>query len=71
MKMRRLAPWMMAALLALNVGFSQLAQAAGSQSVTMQQLLAEPQRFEGQPVRTTGFLRLEFERAGDQLLEQG
>jgi hypothetical protein len=61
MKIRRLASWMMAALLALNVGFSQLAQAAGSQLLTMQQLLAKPQRFEGQRVRTTGFLRLEFE----------
>lgn len=61
MNMRRWAPWMMAALLALNAGFTQLAHAAGSQSVTMQQLLAEPQRFEGQRVRTTGFLRLEFE----------
>ena len=61
MKMRRLAPWMTAALLALNVGFAQLAHAAGPQTVPMQQLLAEPQRFEGQRVRTTGFLRLEFE----------
>lgn len=61
MKMRRLAPWMMAALLALNVGFVQLAHAAGLQTVPMQQLLSEPERFEGQRVRTIGFLRLEFE----------
>jgi hypothetical protein len=45
----------------INLGFAQLAHAAGAQTVTMQQLLAEPQRFEGQRVRTTGFLRLEFE----------
>lgn len=61
MNMRRISPWLMAAVLALNLGFAQLAHAAGSQTVTMQQLLAEPQRFEGQRVRTTGFLRLEFE----------
>lgn len=61
MNMRRLAPWMMAALLALNFGFAQLAHAARPQTVPMQQLLADPQRFEGQRVRTTGFLRLEFE----------
>jgi hypothetical protein len=61
MKMRRLLAWMLAALLALNLGFAQPAHAAGAPTVTMQQLLAEPRRFEGQRVRTTGFLRLEFE----------
>jgi hypothetical protein len=52
---------MMAAVLALSCGFAQLALAAGSHTVPLQQLLADPQRFEGQRVRTTGFLRLEFE----------
>jgi hypothetical protein len=61
MNMQRLAPWMMAAVLAMNLGFAQLAQAAAAQTVPMQQLLADPQRFEGQRVRTTGFLRLQFE----------
>ena len=65
MKTNRLArwipTWLYAVLLMFNLGFAQLAHAASTQTVPMQQLLAEPQRFEGQRVRTTGFLRLEFE----------
>jgi hypothetical protein len=65
MKTMRLAQWLptwsYTVLLLLSLGFSQCAYAAGPQTVPMQQLLADPQRFEGQRIRTTGFLRLEFE----------
>jgi hypothetical protein len=32
--------------------------------VAMSELIAEPQRFEGQQIRVVGFLRLEFEKNG-------
>lgn len=53
--------WWYAALLVMNSGFAHAAHAAGPRTVSMQQLLADPHRFEGQRVRTIGFLRLEFE----------
>ena len=55
------ARYFFAALLLLNLGFVNLAEAAEPQIVPMQQILADPQQFEGQRVRVTGFLRLEFE----------
>jgi hypothetical protein len=65
MKTTRVARWIpvwsYAVLLILHLGYAPLAHAAASQTVPMQQLLADPQRIEGHQVRTTGFLRLEFE----------
>lgn len=54
--------YVFAALLLLNIGFSPWAHAEGPRTIPMQELLADPGRFEGQRVRVVGFLRLEFER---------
>jgi hypothetical protein len=51
---------LLAALLLMGLGGAGIAAAAGVQTVPMRQLLAEPERFEGQRVRVNGFLRLEF-----------
>lgn len=51
-----------AALLLLNFGLTGLAHAAEVAVVPMSELIADPQRFEGQRVRVVGFLRLQFDR---------
>ena len=51
-----------AAMLLFNLGLASFAHAAEVPVVTMQELIAEPQQFEGQRVRVVGFLRLQFER---------
>jgi hypothetical protein len=66
MKMESLAGrysrYFFAALLLLNLGFPQWACAAAPPTIPMQQLLDDPEKFEGHTVRVVGFLRLEFER---------
>jgi hypothetical protein len=51
---------LLAALLLMGLGCAGVASAAGVQTVPMRQLLAEPERYEGERVRVNGFLRLEF-----------
>lgn len=58
----RLPRFVFAALLLLNLGFAHGAPAAPPRTVPMQQLLDEPEKFEGQRVRVVGFLRLEFDQ---------
>lgn len=45
----------------LYVGLLGLANADEPKDVSMIQLIADPQRFDGQAIRIIGFLRLEFE----------
>jgi hypothetical protein len=58
----RLSRYFFAAFLLSTLGSGTLAAAAEPQPVPMQQLLADPQGFEGKRVRVVGFLRLEFGR---------
>jgi hypothetical protein len=58
----RLPQRLFAAMLLLNLGGVPFAHAAATQPVSMQQVVAEPQRFDGQRIRVSGFLRLEFDR---------
>jgi hypothetical protein len=60
MKMR-LPQRLFAAMLLLNLATLPLAHAVATPS-SMQQVVADPQRFDGQRIRVIGFLRLEFER---------
>lgn len=45
----------------LNIGLVGWAAADQPKDVSMIQLIADPQRFDGQTIRVIGFLRLEFE----------
>jgi hypothetical protein len=54
------------ALLLSGFGLANVANIAHAETpvVPMSELIAEPQRFEGQKIRVVGFLRLEFEKNG-------
>ena len=58
----RVRRYFLAALLLLNIGFAPQAHADAARTVPMQELLADPGKFEGQRVRVVGFLLLEFEQ---------
>jgi len=51
-----------AGLLLLNLGLAGLVRAEEVPVVPMSELIADPQRFDGQRVRVVGFLRLQFDR---------
>lgn len=51
-----------ASLLLLNLGLAGVVRAEEVPVVQISELMADPQRFEGQRVRVVGYLRLQFDR---------